>query len=231
MTGQFEEVAHSGGRITFNIVTDAHGRRGYQLSFRSSRPVPVVVIGVYALLQQGVAVASVNLGVGMGGQFDSPPLPGCVLVMIASDSHGKFGHRCQTCSSYWRSEPWPNFCPYCRYQDQPFQFLSDAQRRYVEYYCRKLEGALDSGEDGAFVIDMDAVADAVGKQGEKPAFYVSEESQQHKFKCAACDEFNDVIGRFAYCSACGTRNDATVFKEDMTALRGRIATDNSDRQL
>ena len=36
----------------------------------------------------------------------------------------------------------------------------------------------------------------MGKQGEKPAFYVSEQSQQRKFTCVACEEFNDVLGRF-----------------------------------
>ncbi|GGI91746.1 hypothetical protein GCM10007973_29990 [Polymorphobacter multimanifer] len=70
---------------------------------------------------------------------------------------------------------------------------------------------------------MDAVADAAGQEGERPPFYVSEESQQHKFTCAACNEYNDVIGRFAYCSACGTRNDLAVFRSDMAALR-TIAT-------
>lgn len=74
---------------------------------------------------------------------------------------------------------------------------------------------------------MDAVADAAGREGEKPAFYVSEESQQHKFSCAACNEYNDVIGRFSYCSACGTRNDLAVFRSDMSALRATATTEKS----
>ena len=54
--------------------------------------------------------------------------------------------------------------------------------------------ALNSVDDGEVVIDMDAVADAVGQEGEKPSFYVSEESQQRKFICKACEEFNDIFG-------------------------------------
>jgi hypothetical protein len=35
---QFQEIAHSGGKITFTIVTDARGT-SYQQSFRGTRSV------------------------------------------------------------------------------------------------------------------------------------------------------------------------------------------------
>jgi hypothetical protein len=38
-------------------------------------------------------------------------------------------------------------------------------------------------------------------------FYYTEESQQNQFTCAECGEFHDILGKFGYCSACGTRND------------------------
>jgi len=78
------------------------------------------------------------------------------------------------------------------------------------------------------VIDMDAVADAVGKEGEKPAFYVSEQSQQRKFTCGACDEFNDILGRFGYCSLCGTRNDLADYEEQtVPIIRSRLNSGDS----
>jgi len=84
----------------------------------------------------------------------------------------------------------------------------------------------NEGEDGDVVIDMDAVADAAGQEGEKPAFYVSEQSQQRKFKCAACDEFNDILGRFGYCSLCGTRNDLADFEgSTVPSIRERLNAD------
>jgi len=52
---------------------------------------------------------------------------------------------------------------------------------------------------------------SVGKDGEKPVFYVSEQSQQSKFTCAACEEFNEIIGHYGYCLRCGTRNDIEDF--------------------
>jgi hypothetical protein len=63
----------------------------------------------------------------------------------------------------------------------------------------------------------------VGKQSERPAFYVSEESQQCKFTCMACEEFNDILGRFGYCSLCGTRNDLADFEgQTVRTLRDRL---------
>ena len=77
-------------------------------------------------------------------------------------------------------------------------------------------------EAGVYEIDMDAVADAAGKDGEKPAFYVSEQSQQSKFVCATCEEFNDIIGRYGYCSCCGTRNDIEDFTFAIARIREKL---------
>jgi len=100
--------------------------------------------------------------------------------------------------------------------------MSEAQRRYVQHYCHVLTDALGSIESGNVTIDMDAVADAVGKET-KPPFYVSEESQQYKFTCDACEEFNDILGRFGYCSQCGTRADLGDFEGNtIPAIRARL---------
>jgi hypothetical protein len=223
-TADFEEIAHSGGTITFTIATDARGT-SYQQSFsRRSTHGPMTMIALYAL-QQGIPFCRLMLR-GSATPIDPPPVPGCLPVMVCSDSQGRFGHHCQACNGYWRSGPWPSVCPYCRHRDDGVRFLSRAQLRYVALYCEKLRDALYSGEDGEYTIDMDEVAAAVSKEVEKPAFYASEQSQQHKFTCDACGAFNDVLGRFAYCSGCGTRDDATIFTQEVQALRARVAAEN-----
>lgn len=226
MASEFEEIGHSGGKISFHIKTNNEGQSSYQTSFSSSRPVPCVMIAIYAL-PQGIPVEVIQLG-GIGQPWNPPPFPGCLPVFIASDSEGKFGHHCPNCKGYWRSGPWPNVCPYCAAMVPGYQFLSEAQRRYVRHYCEVLIKALASGEGGEVIIDMDVVADAVGREGEKPTFYVSEQSQQLKFTCKACGEFNDILGRFAYCSLCGTRNDLSDF-EDQTVpyIRERLKAGNT----
>lgn len=225
MASEFEEIGHSGGRITFSIKTDDKGWRSYQVGVSSSRPVPTVMIAVYAL-PQGVPVEAIQLR-GIGQPWNPAPFPDCFPVFIASDSQGKFGHHCPHCNGYWRSGPWPNVCPYCAAKAPGYQFLSEAQRRYVRHYCEVLSEALASGGDSEVVIDMDAVADAVGKEGAKPAFYVSEQSQQRKFTCGACEEFNDILGRFGYCSLCGTRNDLADFEgQTVPSIRERLNAGN-----
>jgi Zn finger protein HypA/HybF involved in hydrogenase expression len=216
MNEEFREIAHSGGKIKFTISSDDEGRSQYQISVSSSRPVPVVMIAIYAL-PQGIPVGSIQLG-GIGTPWNPPPFAGCYPVMIQSDSHGHFGHHCPRCGGYWRSGPWPSVCPYCNFNAEGYQFLSKAQLKFVRHYCAVLMDALDEIESGEVTIDMDEVADAAEKNvADRPAFYIAEESQQHKFKCKSCDEFNDILGRFGYCSLCGTRNDLTEF-EDSTAI-------------
>ena len=222
MDEDFREIGHSGGKITFSIRTDAGGHVTYQVGVSSSRPVPTVMIAVYAI-PQGIPVASIQLG-GIGQEWNPPPFPGCYPVMIQSDSEGRFGHHCPRCDGYWRSGPWPNVCPYCNQHADGYQFLSKAQLHFVRHYCMVLMNALDKVGNGDVTIDMDEVANAAGKEAaDRPSFYIAEESQQHRFTCRECGEFNDILGRFGYCSSCGSRNDFAEF-EDRTviAIRERL---------
>jgi hypothetical protein len=209
-TSEFQEIAHCGGQVIFNVTTNSEGRRRYQITFRGSRPVPMALYSIYAL-PQGIPVADLPIG-GIGAPWPAPPVPGCIPVFIASDSEGKFGFECEHCSQYWRARGGVAICPYCGTRADRYQFLTTAQRVYVRLYSQKLEEALSAAEDGAHIIDMDAVADAAGKDAAKPPFYYAEQSQQKQFNCSACGEFNDILGRFAYCSICGTRNDLNEFE-------------------
>lgn len=61
MSDEFKEIGHSGGKITFTIETDDKGGRSYQVGYSSNRPVPTVIMGVYAL-PEGIPVARYDLG-------------------------------------------------------------------------------------------------------------------------------------------------------------------------
>lgn len=101
--------------------------------------------------------------------------------------------------------------------------LTDGQRQYVAECCRLTTEALASA-DGEYVVDMDQVADAVGHDTPKPKLYYVEESQQNKFTCPACGAFNDILGRFGYCSNCGTYNTASEIRKEISAIQARIAS-------
>jgi hypothetical protein len=218
-SAEFQEIGHCGGQVIFRVVTGEDGRRAYQIPYKGFGG-PMALFAVYAL-RQGVAVDTIQLR-GIGQPWNPPPVPGCFPVFIASDSQGKFGHQCPKCHGYWRAGG-AAVCPYCGIRAQRHEFLTDAQQSYVAQYCALLSRALDQAEDGEHTIDMDAVADAVGKDTEKPPFYYAEESQQNQFTCEACGGFNDILGKFGYCSGCGTRNDLQELEgEIIPSIRNRI---------
>lgn len=200
----FQEIAHCGRKVTFSITTSGDGRRQYQIGIQHSAPVPAAFFAVYAI-PQGVAVGNIQLG-GIGDKWNAPPISGCYPVFIASDSEGMFGCNCPACSGYWRARGEILHCPYCGIHAERYQFLTKAQQHYVAQYCELLGEAQD-GEDGEHLIDMDAVADATGKDVKKPPFYYSEEAQQTKFTCEACGQVSDILGTYGYCTTCNTRND------------------------
>lgn len=221
---EFQEVGHCGGQITFRVQTDEKGRRGISFGMRHSRPTPMAMFAIWAL-REGVPVAMIQIG-GIGQPWNPPPVPGCIPVFIASDSEGKFGHRCGYCRGYWRSDGvpslWPITCPYCRNQGETHHFLTPGQVRYVEEYCRRADEAY-AGEDGEYVLDMDVVADAAGSTLPKPSFYYAEERQQNRFACVACGAFNDILGRYGYCSTCGCHNGTAELERDLKRIEERIA--------
>jgi len=239
---EFAEIGHAGGKVTITLRRDSRGRVSYSTGFRGSRPNPLAMIAFYAL-SDGTPVAFAELR-GLFQPMDRPPRPDCLMVLVASDSTGYFGHLCPRCRGYWRSEGRPRFCPYCRLEAEAHVFLSKAQRHFIVEYCRAFAEALEAIQGGSQrlarrghrprrsvrrplrrelsrEIDLNAVADAVGKE-DKPAFYVAEQSQQLKFKCAACGSFNDVLGKFVYCSNCATRNDHQLLKERVEAIREQM---------
>lgn len=222
---EFEEIAHSGGKVTLTVIDDSSGSRKYQLSWTHCRPNHSGLFAVYAL-PQGLVVGNCRLG-GIGSEIEPPPVDGAQMVMIGSDSEGRYGHECPACGGYWRSSGSPATCPYCALKAPSYQFLTQAQRNYVREYLNFLDQALMAEQSGEYVIDLDAVADAANKDGEKPPFYYTEERQQNRFDCFYCGEFNDILGRFGYCCRCGTRNDLVELHRVLEQFREQLKAGGS----
>ena len=224
----FQEIAHCGGQATFQIVCDDQGRKSYSIGFRHSRPVPAAVIGIYALAPQGIPVGDFSIG-GIGQGFN-PPLPeGCIPVFMGSDSRQCWGHQCPRCQSYFRNGQhpavYPLTCPYCGLRMPAHQFLTPTQRNYVRHYIGTLLGVLDEEMEPntkrEVVIDMDAVI-TQGANQPRPDFYYAAETQQTRFRCKKCGDFNDIRGRYGYCASCGSRNNTSFLKDSFTALRAKL---------
>ena len=223
---EFSEVGHTGGIVTFTVKKEADGRVGYQQGYSGSAPRPMTLVAVYAHAD-GFACGGVVLG-GIGEAWNPPPLPNCVGVMMASDTEGKFGHECPKCHKHFRSENIPArfglTCPYCGLRNQGYKFLTPPQRAYVKHYVDTLFTAIhnvEAGSEAEVEIDMDKLADAVPDEP-RPDFYYTSTTQQTQFYCSACNCFNDVRGRYAYCASCGWRNDLAVLKAALVGIRERM---------
>lgn len=219
---EFREIAHSGGKIIIKVVTRPDGIRAYSMEFSHCRPVGVAFYAVH-ILPPGIPVGTADLG-GIGSPIDRGPVPGCFMAYIVSDSDAMFGQQCLQCNEYWRSKSSSRFCAYCGLRGESHNFLTEAHAPYIQQYSALYTEAINTPEDGEHVIDLDAVSDALGSL-QKPPFYYAEKSQQNKFECRECGDVVDILGRFGYCSLCGTRNDLQELElKTLTAIRERINT-------
>ena len=226
---EFQEIGHCGGQIIIRVKTDENGCRSIQFAIQHSSITPAAWFGIYAL-PQGFPVAIMNIG-GISTSTNNPMRAGYYPIFIASDNHGMFGHQCPNCNGYWRSGPpaaqWRMTCPYCGIHTDNHGFLTAGQRKYIHDFCEQITQAIQSEHDGEYIINMDEVADAAGKDLEKPKFYYAEESQQNKYNCAACNETNDILGRYGYCSNCGTHNGVFELEKDINDIRYKIKEGHS----
>jgi hypothetical protein len=224
----FTEIAHCGGQATFAVRCDENGALSIAAGFRGSSPGPMVMVAIYAAVPQGFPVSDVKMG-GIGQAFEPPCPTGCMAVFLGSDSHGKWGHRCPRCSGYYRNGThpaiYPLTCPYCGLRTQAFHFLTEAHVRYVKHYIatsyEAIEADLEPGTETEFVIDMDAIA-RCEDTGNRPDFYYASETQQTRFTCVKCDEFNDIRGLYGYCASCGYRNNMASLNDTFQKLRSGL---------
>lgn len=221
-TREFTEVGHCGGTLTVNVVTSSEGKRQYQLGYKHSSPRPSSISSVFSTFE-GEPIAFVAMG-GIGSSTNTPSVPG-ISTLLASDAQGLYGHECPRCRSYWRTDGFPVYwvttCPYCALRAAPHFFLTKGQRKYVEECCKLVVDAMEK-PDGDYVIDFDAVADTARQGTETPKFYYAEQTQQHNYVCEACGSVQDILGKYGFCSSCGTRNDLMVVRAALKGIRERV---------
>ena len=213
--------------MSFKIACDTNGHKSMASGWTQSRPSPASIVGLYADLNSGEVIADVRLG-GVGQPFEPQPPPMSILIMLGSDSHTRWGHQCPRCRGYFRSAHhpavYPITCTYCGRKAASHVFLTPAQRNYVAHSIEQVVDCLEqikAGEEKEIIIDMDEAADRESTEP-KPDFYYSEQAQQTEFKCTKCGDYNDIRGRFGYCSSCGWKNNREDLKGKLEGIRDRL---------
>ncbi|MCW2305583.1 rubrerythrin [Rhodovulum sulfidophilum] len=221
----FKEVAHCGANTTINIACDDEGRKSAAFGIVSRRPGPMAAAGIYILLPHGIPVSDFKMG-GIAQPFD-PPLPeGCVPAILGSDSLGCWGHQCPCCSGYFRNGNhaaiYPQTCPYCGLRAAAFEFLTPAQMKFLAHLAERLKEELAApdakGTERQVEIDMESLVKQAADEP-KPDFYYASQTQQTRYKCDQCGEFNDIRGLYGYCAACGWRNNIQMLTARFEEIR------------
>ena len=221
----FKEVAHCGANTTINIACDDEGRKSAAFGIVARRPGPMTAVGVYILLPHGIPVSDFSIG-GMGRPSGPPTPEGCVPAILGSDSLGCWGHQCPQCDGYFRNGNhaaiYPQTCPYCGLRTAAFQFLTPAQRMFLAHLAERLEEELaapdEKGTERQVEIDMESLVKQAADEP-KPDFYYASQTQQTRYKCEHCSEFNDIRGLYGYCAACGWRNNVQMLAVRFEEIR------------
>ncbi|MFY0690750.1 MAG: hypothetical protein JXR14_02370 [Paracoccaceae bacterium] len=217
----FKEIAHCGANTTINIACDEEGRKAAAFGIVGCSPGPMTAVGVYILLPHGIPVSDFKLG-GIG----PPPPEGCVPAILGSDSLGCWGHQCPQCGGYFRNGShaaiYPQTCPYCGLRKNAFQFLTPVQRRFLAHLADRLEEELaapdEKGTERQVQIDMESLVKQAADEP-KPDFYYGSQTQQTRYECDHCGEFNDIRGLYGYCAACGWRNNVQMLAGRLEEIR------------
>lgn len=220
---EFVLIPHCGGKVTF---TFERSERGVQASashvFES--PFPASMFGVWAL-PNGKVVGTGATG-WQGPGVPPPPSADAIEVQIASDRESMFGRHCHQCDKYFRTNSapflWRQTCPYCGTRAPTHIFTTPAQARYVRHYVGKLFEGVNT-DASEITIDLDEISDAAAKGIEKPTFYYEGEKQQLKFKCESCKTYTDVLGHYAHCCCCGTKNNVAVLRNSLERIKGQAS--------
>lgn len=217
MMPQFDEIAHTGGRISFDY-SDA----GVAVGIVHHRPTAATIFQVCINFEGQIVGYVAATGEGGPSFYPQPS----VIALLVSDQEGLFGQRCKACASYYRTLVLSNrtTCPYCGFIGRGPEFLTANQIQFLTNfytaYVEAMEGKVSKQ------IDLDSMLDSLSHN--EPSWVYTEERQQNKSRCPSCRNVYDVLGRYARCPACGAPNYEHTFDQAMAAIRAQITPETVD---
>jgi len=223
---EFQEIAHSGGKIEFKFEQPDAVSFGF--THAGSFGMSLFQVGVSL---DGKRLEYLPLG-GLDTRPPEPPSP-VIPVFVISDREQCFGRTCPKCHSYFRTDrPAPILrCPYCSHVDKNVAFTTPNQLQFI-HKAREAFLAAVAGKRST-TIDLDKLADELPEN--RPAWAYSEERQQNSYDCPThdCKTHFDILGEYAGCPTCGKRNSLQVFERHVSEIEVQFKkADNelTDRQ-
>jgi len=216
---EFEEIAHTGGTITF--IHDP--ARGISVELKHSNPWRAAIYQVCVSFE-GIVLDFVPMGgIGQSIPYPQPSIP----AYLISDREGLFGQECPSCNSYFRSDCIGGdiSCPYCLHIEKGTEFLTENQKHFITIFCNTFIKAHQNSE--TIEVDLDSLIS--GLPNNKPRWVYSEERQQSKFNCYSCKATYDILGDYGVCPCCGSANYREVINSKLDSLEQ--AFNNADNNI
>lgn len=208
----FEEIAHTGGKLTFIYENNTIAVR-----FVHSSPIPATAFQV-CISPEGEVVDFVAFSGEGGRSFYPQP---SILAILLSDREGMFGQKCRSCDSYFRTSVLSRTttCPYCGFRNHGRVFLTENQLKYLTSFFNTYIDV--QNERLTKEVDLDKMIDQLPNNTQ--AWVYKEESQQSKTRCSSCRCVYDVLGRYALCPVCALPNYESSFQNGLEVVRVALA--------
>lgn len=206
MLMDFEEIAHSGGKLNF-------GNSGYGIHHSNFNACRFYILCVSF---NGIPLMSADIkGLGVSINMPQPSVP----VIMISDKEGFFGMRCSSCKEYFRTTSRNDlmYCPYCGEWHYGIDFLTENQKQYVNSYIKVFLKSLEEGRD--VELDLDSIMGNLSDN--RSPFVYTEQRQQKRIKCS-CGIIYDILGEYGGCPICNKRNSLEVLLERLAVLEDRV---------
>lgn len=199
---EFEEIAHSGGKIEFKQKEGG----GFSVGFSQSNPWGVAIFQVCVSLN-GELLGVLPMG-GIGSKLSIPE--NSIPAWVISDKESMFGRKCSQCNSYFRTSSCGDnmFCPYCGHFGSNVSYTTDNQYKFIEAYCNAYIEAYNGDKD--VIIDLNNISDQLPDN--KPQWVYSEQRQQNRYACSKCKVIYDMLGYYGACPRCNNLNFLEVIE-------------------
>jgi DNA-directed RNA polymerase subunit RPC12/RpoP len=211
MAEEFQEIAHSGGKITAHYKPPSF----LSLGFEHSAPVGMALFQI-SVSMDGQKMEFVSIQ-GIPVFAPQPIIP----TWIISDRQQLWGRSCPGCKSYFRTDAIGRDlrCPYCSHKGGIVDFLTANQLQFITNTRVAMLTALREERD--VVIDLDKLADKLPKN--RPSWVYKEQQQQNLYVCERCKTRYDILGEYGSCPRCGKRNALKVVAQHLDALEKQLA--------
>jgi uncharacterized Zn finger protein (UPF0148 family) len=203
---EFREIASCGGKIELL-------KQGERVAMQ------VTGTGGLSYVQMGISLDGDRMifwpvrGIDQRPVKEPSPM---VPAFLPADKTGLWGRSCPNCKAYFRTDGIREymFCPYCDCRAPAAAFTTENQRAFLNRQRELWITAFQGGEN--VTIDLDSIASELPQN--RPFWTPKEEQQQFHFVCEKCKTSCDILGEYASCPVCGTRNSLGVFKRHLDAL-------------